>query len=212
MNDDFALHLPGAHLVLGMTDDQNQDWTPGESRLRLKSRKVEEEIRIPPPPPQKKGGKKKSKEPGQASGRFGIRFLSMSIGSFLLAMMVFGSFLYHQVQHLDILTPQQAAMTRGITVVSFFVILVIEAFSEDMIQGVLSLFLPPYAFVYGLLFADAGPIRGLTMAMLVFLSAEVYFTPNDALVPKTFTAINEWIEAGQQKLINPEKMEAGFSK
>lgn len=165
---------------------------------------------VTPAAPPRKPRKEKTKKPAKASGKFGIRFLSMSIGSFLLGAAVFGAFLYHQVNGMDILTPHQATMARGIAVVAFFVVLVIEAFHEDMIQGVLSLFLPPYAFVYGLLFADAGPIRGLTMAMLVFLSAEIYFTPDDALIPNTVSTLNSWIESGQQKLINPDKPPAGF--
>lgn len=177
------------------------------SSLRLKKREVEEEYIAPPPPPE---NKRKKKKPGQASGRFGMKFLGQSIGSFLAGILVFGAFIYHQMNGLSVLTEQQAEMARGITLISFFVILVIEAFSEDLLQGVLSLFLPPYAFVYGLLFADAGPIRGLTMAMLVFLGAEIFLTPENALVPKTTSALNEWIDNTQQKLINPDKKDAGF--
>ena len=196
-----------------MSEKESETWELGKSKLQLKSRKVEE-VEVPhlPPAPAKKPKKEPTKNPAKSSGKLGIRFLSMSIGSFLLGSAVFGAFLYHQVNGLEILTPHQDTMARGIAVVAFFVILVIEAFHEDMIQGILSLFLAPYAFVYGLLFADAGPIRGLTMAMLVFLSAEVYFTPDDALVPNTIHTLNGWIESGQQKLINPDKPAAGFQK
>ena len=192
-------------------DESNQEVNPEAPVLRLKKREVEEEtILAPPPPSQKNNKKQQTKKPGHASGRFGIKFLGQSIGSFLVGILILGAFIYHQMNHLDILTSEQASMTRGIAVIAFFVILVIEAFTEDLIQGVLSLFLPPYAFVYGLLFADAGPIRGLTMAMLVFLGAEVFLTPDDALVPKTVSTLNGWIEGGQQKLINPDKPNAGF--
>lgn len=192
-----------------MNEPSDEEWSPAQSNLKLKHRKVEETIENPPLPPQNVR-KKKAKKPGHESGRFASRFLSRSIGSFLFGILLFGAFLYHQVNELGILTDQQAAMTRGMTVAVFFVILVIEAFRVDILQGILSFFLPPYAFVFGLLFADAGPVRGLTMALLVFLGAEVYFTPEDALVPKTMTAINEFIESGQQKLINPDKEDAGF--
>lgn len=194
-----------------MSEHEKNTWEPASSKLKLKSRKVEEEIFAPPPPPKKPAKVKKAK-PAKSSGKMSIRFLSMSIGSFIFGSLIFGAFIYHQANNLEILSPQQANMTRGIAVIAFFVILVIEAFQEDLIQGVVSLFLPPYAFVYGILFADAGPVRGLTMAMLVFLSAEVYFTPETALVPNTLSAINEWINAGQQKLINPDKPDAGFEK
>ncbi|MDF3129173.1 hypothetical protein P0Y35_08205 [Kiritimatiellaeota bacterium B1221] len=195
-----------------MSDDPNQEWTPEPSSLRLKKRVEAEEYIAPPPTPEREKKKKKGKEKkaGQDAGRFGVKFLGQSIGSFLAGSLVLGTFLYHQINDLSILTPQQAEMARGIAFISFFVILVIEAFTEDLLQGVLCLFLPPYAFVYGLLFADAGPIRGLTMAMLVFLSAEMFLTPDNALVPKTTSALNEWIDNTQQKLINPGKKEAGF--
>lgn len=191
---------------------EKSDSRPYQSALRLKKKAVEQEI-ITPAPQQVQADKKKAKKkkPGRASGKFGMRFLGQSVGTFFIGMLILGGFLYHQVHDLGYLSLNQATMARGIAVIAFFVILVIEAFTEDLIQGVLALFLPPYAFVYGLFFADAGPIRGLTMAMLLFLGAEVYFTPDDALVPKTTSAISGWIDSGQQKLINPDKHEAGFA-
>jgi len=192
---------------------EESDSRPYQSVLHLKKKAVEQEI-ISPAPQQVQAVKKKAKEkkPGHASGKFGTRFLGQSIGTFLVGILLFGGFIYHQYYELGLLSVHQAAMTRGIAVIAFFVILVIEAFTDDLIQGVLAFFLPPYAFVYGLFFADTGPIRGLTLAMIVFLGAEVYFTPDDALFPKTTKTISEWIESGQQKLINPDKHEAGFNK
>lgn len=192
----------------------NHEDTPGTSTLRLKPRTDPKPapVRSRPPVPPKKTEKPKEPKPGKASGRFGLRFLGMSIGSFLFGSLIFGSFLYHQATGMTILTAQQADTARGVAVVAFFVILVIEAFTEDLLQGVLSFFLPPYAFVYGLFFADAGPIRGLTMAMILFLGAEMYFTPQNALVPKVSNTINEWIDSGQQKLINPDRPDAGFER
>jgi hypothetical protein len=180
-------------------NDQIEDH-PGESKLRLKPRLEQSRppVRAAPPAKKKKSKAPKTPKAGKASGRFGMRFLGMSIGSFLLGSALLGSFLYHQATGMEILTEDQAEMTRGVAVVAFLVILIIEAFTEDLLQGVLSLFLLPYAFVYGLLFADAGPIRGFTMAMLVFLGAEMYFTPQNALVPKVTNTINEWIDLGQQ--------------
>jgi len=135
----------------------------------------------------------------------------MSIGMFLFAGALFGAFLYHQATGLEILTSGQAEMARGITMLSIWVILVVEAFSEDMMQGVLSIFLPPYAFVYGVFFADAGPIRGLTLALLVFLGGEMYFTPNNALVPKITNGVMAWVESTQEKLIQEDtRPDAGF--
>lgn len=199
-----------------MSEEYHENKT-GESVLRLKPRTEQKPapVQAPPPPKTKKSKKRKEPKqpkPGNASGRFGVRFLGMSIGSFLLGSAIFGSFLYHQATDMTILTEQQADTARGMTVVAFLVILIIEAFTEDLLQGVLALFLPPYAFVYGLFFADAGPVRGLTMAMLLFLGAEMYFTPQNALVPIVSNTLNGWIDSGQQKLIDPDRPEAGFER
>lgn len=204
-----------------MSQDEHQEVIPGGSRLSLKPKDWESPtvVEAPPPPKKKPLNKSKTKkgpkEPNQAR-QFTLKFLSMSIGSFLLAAMIFGTFLYHQSAQLGWITPSQAEMVRGIGVVAFLVILIIEAFTEDMMQGILCLFLLPYTFVYGLLFADTGPVRGVTVAMLLFLGSEVYFTPDNALVPKVEKTINGWIAKNQDKLINPEgekgRRDAGFDR
>jgi hypothetical protein len=199
--------------------DNKDSIIPGGSKLTLKPRNFEE---VSPttgpsvPPPSKKAKKKKKGnklKPAKESGKFSMRFMGQSIGSFFVGSLILGLFLYHQATGMEILTPQQANLGRGIAITSFVVILIIEAFTEDMMQGILSLFLLPYSFVYGLLFADAGPIRGLTVAVLVFFGAEMYFTPKNALVPQITKAVNGWIQSGQDKLIYPDgRPEAGFEK
>jgi hypothetical protein len=201
-----------------METEKKDSILPGGSRLTLKPKDWEHrEVVKEPDEVKRKARKKRRKAPKPSKGReVTVRFLSMSIGSFLVAALIFGTFLYHQAAGLDWITPKQAEMARGITVVSFLVILIIEAFTEDMMQGILSLFLLPYTFVYGLLFADAGPVRGVTVAMLLFLGAEVYFTPDSALVPKVERTVNGWIAKNQDKLINPEgekgRRDAGFDR
>jgi len=189
---------------------------PGGSQLKLKKKVPlpEPPVAKPPPPKDTKKAKKQRKKPkpGRTANRFGLRFFGLSIGSFLLGGAVLGAFLYHQINGLDILTPEQADMARAITVIAFILVVILEAFTEDMMQGILCLFLLPYTFVYGLLFADAGPIRGLTMALLAFFAAEIYFTPDDALVPQVAEMINTWIEDGQERLINPDRPEAGVTE
>ncbi|WFB36499.1 hypothetical protein P3T73_01830 [Kiritimatiellota bacterium B12222] len=188
----------------------NTDMDPNASPLRLKNKHNPD---IVPEAERKKQHLSKAsqkKKPAKSSRKFGMRFFGMSIGSFLVASALFGTFIYHQISGLDLLTLHQLELTRGIVVVSWFVILVIDAFTQDMLQGILALFMPPYAFIYGLLFADAGPVRGVTMALLCFFAAEIYFTPDNALVPETLSTLNGWIESGQQKLINPDKKDAGF--
>lgn len=198
--------------------DEDNSAIPGGSRLTLKPRGPEKAPPVEKPPEldrrtkRKLEKKRKKMKPGGGSRKFGRRFLGQTLGSFLIAGLLFGAFLYHQAVGLELLTPEQAGLIRGVAVVAFLVILIIEAFTEDMLQGILCLFLTPYSFVYGLLFADAGPIRGLTAAMLVFLGAEVYFTPDQALVPHVTRTINEWIFTGQDRLINPDRPDAGFER
>jgi len=203
-----------------MSDEKKDSVIPGGSRLSLKPKDWESPTVVEEPEELKKAAKKKKnkrapKKPSEAK-QFTVKFLSMSIGSFLVAGLIFGTFLYHQTASLSWISPGQAEMARGIAVVSFLVILIIEAFTEDMMQGILCLFLLPYTFVYGLLFADAGPVRGVTVAMLLFLGSEVYFTPDSALVPKVERTINGWISTNQDKLINPEgekgRRDAGFDR
>ena len=198
----------------------NKDNTaiPGGSRLTLKPRGLEKAPPVERPPElsnreKRKLEKKRSKmKPAKGSRSFGMRFLGQSVGAFVIGMLVFGGFLYHQAVGMTLLTPAQAEVARGVAMAAFVVILIIEAFTEDMMQGILCLFLVPYSFIYGLLFADAGPIRGLTMAVIVFLGAEMYFTPKEALVPQVADTVNGWIFSGQDRLINPDRPDAGFER
>lgn len=198
--------------------DEKDEAIPGGSRLQLKPKEYKNPGLIQEPEPDKKKKKRKrgsakEKKPASASKAFGLRFLGQSIGSFVIGGLLLGAFLYHQATGMDMLSPQQANMARGIAVTSFLAILIIEAFTEDMMQGILCFFLLPYSFVYGLLFADAGPIRGLTVAVLLFFGAEMYFTPDDALVPTVAETVNGWIRAGQDRLIYPDgRPEAGFDR
>lgn len=140
-----------------------------------------------------------------------FRILGLTLAPCVLGLLVFGIFIAHQVLEWEILSQDQVLLTRNITLAAFLAVIILEAFTEDLLQGILCLFLLPYSFIYGLFFADAGPIRGLTIAFLVFLGAEMYFTPDDAFVPKAQQVINEWIKTGQDKLIYPDgRPEAGF--
>ncbi|GEM_PF-1249875 len=203
-----------------MNDEKKDSVIPGGSRLALKPKEWEsptvvEEPKDLPKTAKKQKSKRAPKKP-QKARQFALKFLSQSIGSFLVAAVLFGTFLYHQATALSWISPSQAEMIRGIGVVSFLVILIIEAFTEDMMQGILCLFLLPYTFVYGLLFADAGPVRGVTVAMILFLASEIYFTPDSALIPKVEHTVNSWINTNQDKLINPEgekgRRDAGFDR
>ena len=178
--------------------------SPEETKLRETSKqmKAQHARKIP----QKKAKKKKNRQ-------ITARTISLTLGPCLLGLMIFGLFLAHQKLNWEILTPEQALLTRNIGMVVFLVVVIVEAFTEDILQGILCLFLPPFTFLYGLFFADAGPIRGLTISILLFLGTEMFLLPDEALVPTVQTTVNDWIQSGQDKLIHPDgRPEAGFEK
>jgi hypothetical protein len=195
--------------------EEKAEAIPGGSRLRLKEQERKEPGLIQEPEElrklrEKKRKPKKKKKPAKSSRSFGLRFWGQTIGTFVVSIALLGGYLYHQSMGLQILTPSQAEMVRGIAMVSVLALLILEAFKQDMMQGVICLFLFPYAFIYGLIFADAGPLRGITLAVLMFFGAEVYFTPDNALVPKVSRSVNAWIQQGQNRLIDPDRPDAGF--
>lgn len=201
-----------------MSEEEDQTTAPVTGGLRLKQQ--EEHVPSPlaemEPPPSKKRKKKKKKKqsdstnphlaqeevktPGKKSK---LRFFLISGLPFFFSLVIFSAFIAHQVLDWQILTHQQALFARNILITSLFVILIIEAFVEDILQGVLCLFVPPYSIMYGIFVADAGPIRGLTLAVLCFLGAEMYYTPDDALVPLLEEKVNGFIKTNQDRLLDP---------
>lgn len=175
---------------------------PEEEKLREASRSASASV--------KASSRKKPKDPGHRSASLKVKMLGLTLGPCILGLVILGLFLAHQVLEWEILTEEQALLTRNIGLVAFLAVLILEAFTEDILQGVLCFFLLPYTFLYGLFFADAGPVRGLTIAVLIFLGAEMVFTPEEALVPTVQTVVNDWIRSGQDKLIYPDgRPEAG---
>ncbi len=184
-----------------MYDDDPPLMPPGP-KLEFKKK-----TEAPPPPvdrmraeAERKPNRQERKHRRRVKKKKGGNFLMGSVGTFLLAAIVLGGLLYHQFAKMEILDPQQFVFVRAILVVSLLVVLVIDAFVQDMMQGVIAVFFPPYSLVYGLLFADNGPIRGLTVATLLFLGGELWVTPDDAVVTQVQTKVNEWIQSGQGAL------------
>ena len=184
---------------------------PGNLRLKKrepegKKEPVPEEITIKKQ--KKRHTKKKRRKRSRASK---IRYLVHTFGFGLLLLICFALFLAHQIQEWTLIPDDQALMARNLILVTFFVLLIVEAFYEDLLQGILSLFLLPYSIVYGVFISDSGAIRGMTVAVILFLGAEMYLTPEDAVVPKAQRQINSWIQSGQDKLIYPDgRPQAGF--
>ena len=133
-----------------------------------------------------------------------------SVLAFVLVGLLLGGFLWHQVNEKGMVDYTYLNLGRIVVVVGLFVVLLIEAFSQDMIQGLLCVFFAPYAFVYGLLFADAGPLRGFTGAVVLFLGAEIYFTPDDAMTLHARDWVTNVVNRGQGLIMDEPRREAGF--
>jgi hypothetical protein len=199
-----------------MNDDSTPSPKPDPGVLRLRKRDT-----APPPspmqektrPPTASGSKpkKKKRKHKQKPGTTVVQALAKTLGSCVIALLLCGLFLAHQVLEWELLPQDTLLLARNITLAAFLVVLILEAFSEDLLQGILCLFLLPYTVFYGVFMSDAGPIRGITIAILMFLGAEIYFTPEQAVVPKVEAQVSSWIRSGQDALIYPDgRPQAGF--
>ncbi len=128
--------------------------------------------------------------------------------SFLFGCAVMGLLIYHRTAELSFLAEDQISFARWILVIGVFAAIIVEAFIQDMLQGILSLFFPPYSVVYGLFFTDSPPLRGLSAALICFLSVEATMLPNDSVVISSYNAVNEWYQGTMNVLLDKE--EAGF--
>jgi hypothetical protein len=193
-----------------MTSPEEPIRKPDPGVLRLKKNKSEH---TPTPYAEREPSKKqlrkseqkrkKLKENPVPGSKARLRFLLISATPFAMSVVILGTLLAHQFFSWEVVTHDQAIFARNVLIISFFVVLAIEAFTEDVLQGVLCLFLPPYSIIYGIFVADAGPIRGLTMAIVCFLGAEMFFTPNDAMVPIIQEKVNDFIYTNQRRLLDP---------
>lgn len=152
-------------------------------------------------PVDRRTGKKKKKSKKAKVVKPGSAALQ-SLAGFVFVALLLGGLLYHQIQGLSYLSPEHASLLRIVLVGGFWLVLMIEAFTADMMQGLFCVFFPPYAFVYGLLFSDAGPLRGLTFGILLFLGAEIYFTPKDALALHIRDGVQEIVDKGQSAILD----------
>lgn len=90
----------------------------------------------------------------------------------------------------------QAYLTArwGLVAVAWLAVLV-AAFRDTWLQGVLCLCVPPYTFYYALNRLDYFTVRALYFAVVLALAAEFYFMPGTTLVGTVQTQINTWVVA-----------------
>jgi DNA-directed RNA polymerase subunit RPC12/RpoP len=75
-------------------------------------------------------------------------------------------------------------------------IICIDAFHDSTVQGLFCLFIPFYIIYYAFVRCDSYFLRGLTMAVLVTLGAELHFMGNKAVVLQFQQQINQIIAGG----------------
>ncbi|MCC5847098.1 MAG: hypothetical protein JJU29_03310 [Verrucomicrobia bacterium] len=193
--------------------EQHEPLIPAGPKLTFKERK--EGVRPPVEPLEerkrtrdRKGRKKHQKvnvtRPGSGALQSGA--------AFVLVTLLLGALLYHQYEEMTILSEPQANLVRLCFVVGLYVVLLLEAFTQDMMQGLFCVFFAPYAYVYGIFFADAGPLRGFTVAVILFLGAEMYFQPKDALVYHAIENVESVIARGRGLIMDEPRREAGFER
>lgn len=171
---------------------------PPGPKLTLKPRRPD----VPPPverfreevlsskASRRKKRKKKTVRPGSA-------FLQ-SLGAFLLIGAVLGGLFYHAWTGQEVLAEEQVLAARIFLVAALYLVLLMEAFTQNALHGIFSVFFPPYALIYGLFFSDGGPLRGMSLALLLFLGAEGVLTPENAIVFQARDQISSLVEAGQR--------------
>ena len=71
----------------------------------------------------------------------------------------------------------------GLSIIGL-VLLLIVAFQDGTFQGLLCLFVLPYAIYYSMVRLESYWIRGVFVGVLVALCAELYFMPRDAVITR----------------------------
>lgn len=199
-----------------MSDEETPKAKPDPGALRLKKRESSAETESSPataaPPRKSRSAKKNREKKRRKKGTVSPgRMLFNTLGSCAVALILLGLFLAHQVLEWDLVPKETALLGRNIFLAVFLLVVIVESFSEDLLQGILCLFLLPYTVFYAVFVSETGPIRGFTIALLLFFAAEMVFTPEEAVVPKVEAEVSGWIKAGQDKLIYPDgRPQAGF--
>ncbi len=76
----------------------------------------------------------------------------------------------------------------------------IPAFQESWVQGVLNLLIPPYSIYYALNRLDHFYLRGFYVAVLLTLAAEFYFLPNQTVLHIAQDNIAQWTAGVRQQI------------
>ena len=211
----FACNFNRTSHDTSMSNDETPVNKPNPGTLRLREKesfdpKAPARRASPKKPAAKKSSKNKQKK---RNGHSRLRFMLYSFGGGIVGFTVFGLLLAHQLLEWEVVSQSDLLMGRNILLVVFFAVLIIEAFTSDLLQGILCLFFLPYTIFYGIIMCQTGALKGFTIAVVLFLGAEIYFIPDEAIVPIAHKQVNDWIKSGQDRLIYPDgRPQAGFEE
>lgn len=156
---------------------------------------VQNEPTVKPPPKTKKELKKEAREKDKMDPylRIAPRPWHGLVG-LILGVLVFVGLQYAADE--GMISAQIYSMMRIVVYPLLYLGVLVTAFREGYLPGVLCLFLPPYTIYYALSRTDAYSVRGAFAAMLIGLGAELHYMPDQAFLTHGENAINAVIEGG----------------
>ena len=101
----------------------------------------------------------------------------------------------------DILSPDtlKSYITCGLIVFGvFYLVVVVEAFSQEVFDGMLALFLPPFTVWYLFAKSDSFSLRAIIVSLGIAFGYDIVTVVGGEMVT-LFIAINNWIQGGWEK-------------
>lgn len=83
---------------------------------------------------------------------------------------------------------------------ALWLIVVLDAWREGAAQGLLTIFIPPYAFVYAMLRTEYVWLKALVFSAGLMLGAELYFLNDNAMIRQAQASINSGIQAVERSI------------
>ena len=86
---------------------------------------------------------------------------------------------------------------RGVCGGVIYILVLLVAFEDTLWQGLVGVVFPPYTIYYALVRLDSHVLRGLFLAFVVALGAELYFVPQHSFINHSQTYVNSVIRGGE---------------
>jgi hypothetical protein len=120
-------------------------------------------------------------------------FAFLLVGSILLGM----QYGFEKYPQYDFLITYYIWARAAVAILSVIVLL-LTAFEDNLFQGLFCLLVPPYAVYYVFARADSYFLRGAFLALIVSMSAEIYFLGQQAAWLQMQEALYEYIDRGHE--------------